>query len=73
MLSNPLALRPREAANSIGVSERTLRTLVAVGAIQPAKVGRCTLFPVDELRRFLAASTAKPGPDAGKGVQLDCK
>lgn len=53
----PLALRPREAAIAIGISERTLRKLVASGKIRPARIGRCIAFTMEELKRFLEAST----------------
>jgi len=52
----PLALRPRPAADALGISERHLRALVARGEIHAAKLGRCTVFSVDELKRFLATS-----------------
>jgi excisionase family DNA binding protein len=51
----PLGYRTRDAANALGISERHLRELVARGAIRPCKVGRCTVFTLDELQRFLVA------------------
>ena len=56
MPSETLAFRTREAAKSIGISERHLRQLVANGAIRPAKIGRCCVFARIELERFLASA-----------------
>lgn len=50
-----LALRTREAAEALGISERTLQTLVSAGEIPHVKLGRATLFPVHELRDWLTA------------------
>ena len=54
-----LALRPREAAQSLGISERTLWGLTADGAIPFFKLGRLTLYPVDGLREWLAEKAQK--------------
>ena len=60
----PLALRPREAAAALGISERTLWGLKAQGRIPFVQVGRVTLYPVRELEAWL---TARATP-AGEGV-----
>ena len=49
-----LALRAREAAKAIGVSERTLWSWVETGAVPHVRRGRVVLFPVDALRDWLA-------------------
>ncbi len=54
-----LALRPREAAQSLGISERTLWGLTADGAIPHFKLGRLTLYPVDGLPEWLAEKAKK--------------
>lgn len=54
-----LALRPREAAQSLGISERTLWGLTAEGAIPHFKLGRLTLYPVDAIRAWLAEKATK--------------
>jgi len=48
-----LTLRKREAAKQLGVSERTLHTLLSTGAIPSVKVGRVVLIPVDGLHAFI--------------------
>lgn len=50
-----LALRHVEAARSLGISPRSLTTIVQKGLIRPRKVPgmSATLYPVNELRRFL--------------------
>lgn len=63
----PLALRPREAAQALGVSERTLWTLTREGKIPVKRIGRVTLYPVHRLREWLdgnmlaASEPSKPG------------
>jgi predicted DNA-binding transcriptional regulator AlpA len=51
-----LALRPREAALALGISERTLWTMTqdADCHIPHIRVGRCVVYPVDGLRKWLA-------------------
>ena len=58
-----LALRPREAAPALGISERTLWSLTKEGKIPHIRCGRSILYPVDSLRDWLAAS-AKAGQHA---------
>lgn len=48
-----LALRIREAAAALGVSERTLWAWTASGDVPCVKRGAVTLYPVDVLRRWL--------------------
>ena len=54
-----LALRPRDAAKALGISERLLWQLTREGAIPSVKVGRCTLYPVAILEKWLADEAAK--------------
>lgn len=51
-----LALRPREAARALGISERTLWSLTqdARTGIPHMRVGRCVVYPVDGLQKWLA-------------------
>ncbi len=58
-----LTLRKREAANALGVSERTLHTLLKSGQIGSFKLDRIVLIPVAELEAFIAR----------KGGQTDAK
>jgi len=54
-----LALRKWEAARSLGVSERTLHTLLSTGAIPSVKVGRMVLIPLDGLHEFIHGKGAE--------------
>ena len=56
-----LALRPREAAAALGVSERTLWAWTAAGEIPFIKRGACLLYPVEALRRWLDAQAEGGG------------
>ena len=49
----PLSLRPREAAASLGVSPSTLERLTKAGEIPVVKYGRCRLYEVETLKNFL--------------------
>ena len=51
-LSTRLALRPREAAAALGVSERTLRTLRS--ELVCVRIGGTLLYPVRELEAWLS-------------------
>ena len=56
----PLALRPREAAKALGVSERTLWTLTHGQNPPPHfRVGNAVLYPVNELRSWLTQQSQK--------------
>ncbi len=48
-----LALRPREAAKALGVSERTLWSMTKAGKIPHARMDRIVMYPVDALRKWL--------------------
>lgn len=58
-----LALRPREAARAIGVSERTLWDWTKRGLVPHVRLNKAILYPVDALRRWLdeQAGAAKMG------------
>ncbi len=49
----PLAVKPRDAAAMLGISERTLWTYTNRGDIPCKKLGRCVIYPVDRLRDWL--------------------
>jgi excisionase family DNA binding protein len=56
-----LLFRPQECANSLGVSLRTVMSLVAENAIPYVRLGERNLrFPVDALRDWLAQRTTWP-------------
>jgi len=50
----PLAMRPRDAARALGISERTLWTWTKVGIVPHVRLGSCVLYPTDLLRDWLA-------------------
>lgn len=51
---DPIALRPREAARLLGISERTLWQLTHDRRIPCAKIGRIRLYSRAALERWLA-------------------
>lgn len=58
---SPIAVRPQQAAEMIGVSERTLRELMRQGEIPFAKLDRAVLIQVSELEAFVERRTIKGG------------
>lgn len=50
-LANRLALRPREAAKALGISERAFRDILP--QVPHLRAGTAVLVPVDELRNWL--------------------
>ena len=62
---NRLSLRPREAAESLGISERKLWALTKSGEIPAIRVGRgkrkLTLYAVSALEKWLAGSLRREG------------
>ncbi len=48
-----LALRPRDAAVAIGISERMLFDLTKNGEIPHRRIGRAVVYPVDLLREWM--------------------
>lgn len=57
----PLALRSRDAARALGITERTVIALADSGAIPCVRLGNVTIFPVSCLRAWLdSQATTKP-------------
>ena len=50
-----LALRPRQAAASLGVSTKTLERITKAGEIASVLVGRVRLYEVEQLQQYLAS------------------
>ena len=50
-LADRLALRPREAAEALGISERQLRQILP--ELPHTRLGGCVVLPVDALREWL--------------------
>src|SRR5690606_34404647 len=62
-----LAMRPRQAALALGVSERTLWDWTHRGDVPHVRRGGTLLYPVDALRRWLDAQTSgEVAVDGGK-------
>lgn len=61
-MGEPLALRPREAAKTLGVSPRYLWSITKAGKIPCLRLGsgprKTVLYPVAGLRQFLATQSA---------------
>lgn len=64
----PLAVRPRQAAALLGISERTLWSWTKDGIIPAVRVGRLVLYPVEQLRAWLHERSAADHV-ASEGVQ----
>jgi excisionase family DNA binding protein len=60
-----LAMRPREAAKALGISERLLWDWTNRGEIPHIRIGKAILYPVDVLRCWLEerAATGKEAPN----------
>lgn len=56
-----IAVRPQQAAEMIGVSERTLRELMRQGELPYAKLDRAVLISVSELEAFIERRTQMGG------------
>jgi predicted site-specific integrase-resolvase len=56
-----LALRPRDAARALSISERTLWYWTKAGIVPSVRVGHVTLYPVDAVRKWLAEQAQKNG------------
>lgn len=57
--SPKLALSRLEAAQALGVSPITVDRLALRGLLRPSRATRRPLYAVDEIRRFLAETTAQ--------------
>ncbi len=64
VLSERLALRPREAAQALGLSERSLRELLP--QLPVVRTRRAVLIPVDALREWLLSHARSDGDKAKK-------
>ena len=52
-MADQLAFSPAEAAEALGVSERTLRKLITRGELRVVRVGKRVLVPATVLREML--------------------
>lgn len=60
-----LALRPKDAARALGIGERKLWEITAdqTSGIPHVRFGRAVVYPVRELRRWLAEQAQRKGGD----------
>lgn len=56
-----LALRPRQAAEALGISEATLTRLTRDRRVPVIKLDRATLYPLRELSEWLSAQVETEG------------
>lgn len=68
----PMALSVAEAAESLGVSVRSLSTLVTINALPSLRIGRRRLFRPAELEAWLAAG-APTVPGAADTVRANMR
>jgi excisionase family DNA binding protein len=66
-----LALRPREAAKAIGVSERTLWAMTKSREIPYMRLGRIILYSVESLRAWLEAKTVCTAASDEQGAERE--
>ena len=64
MTVEKLSLRLREAAQALGISERTLWSLCQRDEIPHVKTGRVVLFPIASLKQWLEEQTKRPLPQS---------
>jgi excisionase family DNA binding protein len=55
-----LAMRPREAAKALGISQRLLWSWTNQGRIPHLRIGKAVIYPVDELRGWLEGQSSLP-------------
>ena len=63
-----LAMRPREAAAAIGISERTLWTWTHEGTIPHVRRGKTILYPTSVLTRWLDEQATMKATTEGGAV-----
>lgn len=56
-----LAMRPREAAKALGISERLLWDWTNKGVVPHVRLGKAILYPVDSLREWLKKQAQTAG------------
>ena len=66
-----LALRPREAARALSISERTLWAWTEEGIVPCVRIGGTKLYSVDVLRERLRLLSDAPANGLNEGVTGD--
>jgi hypothetical protein len=62
----PLALRPRDAARALGISERLLWDWTRTEGVPHVRIGNVVLYPVEVLKNWLATKAITVEDDAGE-------
>jgi hypothetical protein len=62
----PLALRPRDAARALGISERLLWDWTRTEGVPHVRIGNVVLYPVEVLKNWLATKAITTEDDAGE-------
>ena len=57
--TEPLALRPQQAAKALNISARHLWQLTKDGKIRSVRAGRSVLYPIAELEAWLGGNSSK--------------
>jgi excisionase family DNA binding protein len=60
-VSTALLLTPRQAAQALAISERTLWTLTDRGDVPCVRIGRLVRYPADALQQWIADRAARQG------------
>lgn len=63
---DPLALRPRDAARVLGISERLLWDWTRTEGVPHVRIGNVVLYPVEVLKNWLAAKATTSEDDPGE-------
>jgi predicted DNA-binding transcriptional regulator AlpA len=66
-----LAMRSRDAARSLGISERLLWGLTQKGEVPCIRLGRAVVYSVDALRRWLDARAQPPPAASANGTLVE--
>ena len=63
---SPLAMRPKEVAKALGLSERKLWGLTNQGLIPHFHVGKAVLYPVDGLLEWVKEQSRRANGEHGR-------
>jgi len=67
-----LAMRAREAAKALGISERLLWEWTDRGLVPHIRLGKAILYPVDSLRDWLKQQAKTAGSSSDKRNSENC-
>jgi len=63
-----LALRPRQAAQALGICEKTLWSWTKNGTLPHVRIGRTVLYPVAELQAWLSENANRRQSGTGNSA-----